>query len=124
VKKFEEMKFDTYERPRKAGEGYTPPENFFWMKDIANTPTPPKWASAIVNTKNKLPVKLGTTFIARKTAGSQLGNPNFTQPESENDRKVIDWYKENYAKDWDMGFEPKENAGLLYQAWKEYKGID
>jgi hypothetical protein len=124
VKKFEEMKFDTYERPRKAGEGYTPPENFFWMKDIANTPTPPKWANAIVNTKDKLPVKLGKTFIGRKTAGSYLGNPNFTQPENENDRKVIDWYKENYAKDWDMGFEPKENAGLLYQAWKEYKGIE
>jgi hypothetical protein len=124
VKRFEEMKFDTYERPRKGGGSHTPPENFFWIRDVANTPTPPKWASTIVNSKDKLPVKLGTTFIERKTAGSTLGNPNFTQPESENDRKVIDWYKENYAKDWDMGFKPKENAGLLYQAWKEYKGIE
>jgi hypothetical protein len=43
---------------------------------------------------------------------------------NDKDRVLKDWYKKNYARDWDMGFKPnKKDGDPLWEAWKEYKGI-
>lgn len=39
-----------------------------------------------------------------------------------NDKLVKDWYKQNYERDWKMGFKPNEKEGdLLWEAYKEWK---
>lgn len=40
---------------------------------------------------------------------------------AEEERAKIDWYKANYARDWDMGFEPKgKESDPIVKAYKEY----
>jgi hypothetical protein len=39
-----------------------------------------------------------------------------------NDKLAKDWYKQNYERDWQMGFKPNEKEGdLLWEAYKEWK---
>lgn len=52
----------------------------------------------------------------------------YEAPISDKDRKLRDWYKEHYAKDWELDFKPNEKEGdPLWEAWKEWdnerKGI-
>lgn len=38
------------------------------------------------------------------------------------DKLAKDWYKQNYERDWQMGFKPNEKEGdLLWEAYKEWK---
>lgn len=38
------------------------------------------------------------------------------------DKLTKDWYKQNYERDWKMGFKPNEKEGdLLWEAYKEWK---
>ena len=38
------------------------------------------------------------------------------------DKLTKDWYKQNYERDWQMGFKPNEKEGdLLWEAYKEWK---
>lgn len=40
----------------------------------------------------------------------------------QSDTIVKDWYKQNYERDWKMGFKPNEKEGdLLWEAYKEWK---
>jgi hypothetical protein len=40
----------------------------------------------------------------------------------QSDKIVKDWYKQNYERDWKMGFKPNEKEGdLLWEAYKEWK---
>lgn len=62
-------------------------------------------------------------------AAKQLST-QYEAPISDKDRKLKDWYKEHYAKDWslDNAFKPNEKPGdPLWEAWKEWdderKGI-
>ena len=62
-------------------------------------------------------------------AAKQLST-QYEAPISDKDRKLRDWYKEHYAKDWslDKAFKPNEKPGdPLWEAWKEWdderKGI-
>lgn len=44
-----------------------------------------------------------------------------SQPEVD-DKLTKDWYKQNYERDWQMGFKPNEKEGdLLWEAYKEWK---
>ena len=44
-----------------------------------------------------------------------------SEPET-NDKLTKDWYKQNYERDWKMGFKPNEKEGdLLWEAYKEWK---
>lgn len=53
----------------------------------------------------------------------QLSN-FYGAPVKDKDRKLKDWYKQHYAKDWEMGFKPNEKEGdPLWEAYKEYKGL-
>ena len=41
---------------------------------------------------------------------------------SVDDKLAKDWYKQNYERDWQMGFKPNEKEGdLLWEAYKEWK---
>lgn len=64
-------------------------------------------------------------FSGSRTAAGRGSQPNKVQTalERQAKRDQIEWYKANYARDWDMGFEPKEKPGdPLWEAYKEYKG--
>jgi hypothetical protein len=100
------------------------PVNHDWQYKLATTPEPGKFGKAIAKASIS-PVAKGTERVIARDLG-KVGTKSIydKQPENENARKTIEWYKHNYARDWDMGFKPKEDSGLLYQAWKEYKGIE
>ena len=98
------------------GDQFTNP----WLNKVSETPVPGKVGQAAAKAINNKAVEYPLSFVKRKTAGSVLANPNVSKPKNENDEKVKEWYKQNYAKDWlDMHFKPKENSGLMYEAWKE-----
>lgn len=101
-------------------EGYRLPEEYEWTKRLAETPEPKGLFKAGAKLMSKKGAEYPATFIARKTVGGTLGNANIERPKQQNDRKLIDWYKKYYAKDWlDANFKPRENSGLMYEAWKE-----
>lgn len=129
---YPEMKLNTPEKaakiafdPRIKGlEGFKPPVDLDWQYKLATTPEPGKFGKTVAKASIS-PVAKGTERLIARDLGKAGSKSIYDkQPESENARKTIEWYKYNYARDWDMGFKPKENSGLLYQAWKEYKGIE
>lgn len=96
------------------------PQMTEYYRRLATTPEPGKWGKRAARAINRPIVDYGLSLVKRKTAGGTLANPNIDKPESEKVRKLKDWYKQNYARDWEMDFKPKEDAGLLYEAWKEW----
>lgn len=91
-----------------------------YYRRLATTPEPGKLGKKFARVFNWPVVDNILSLTKRKTSGYHLANPNVDKPESEKVRKVKDWYKQNYARDWEMDFKPKEDAGLLYEAWKEW----
>lgn len=62
-------------------------------------------------------------FQGAKTASGRGSKPTKVETalERANKERQKQWYIENYARDFDMGFKPKEIKGdPLYEAWKEY----
>lgn len=98
--------------------------DYDWLKKVGATPEPGPKGKAVARAINS-PVVEGTKVLVgrdlSKAGGKQVYNE---RPENENDRKVKDWYKKQYSRMWDANFRPKEDSGLLYEAWKEYKGIE
>ncbi|MBQ1575112.1 MAG: hypothetical protein IIZ78_28615 [Clostridiales bacterium] len=104
-------------------DGQIPDDNP-WLQKVGETPQPGAFGKKVAEWSLSPVAKGAVNLIARDLG--KVGSKSIydKQPESDSSRKTIEWYKKNYARDWDMGFKPKENAGLLYQAWKEYKGIE
>lgn len=91
-----------------------------WLNKVSETPVPGKLGQTMAKGINSNVVQYPLSFVKRKTAGGVLANPNITKPKNENDERVKDWYKKYYARDWlDANFKPRENSGLMYEAWKE-----
>ena len=98
------------------GDQFTTP----WLNKVSETPVPGKAGQTMSKVINSNVAKYPLSFVKRKTTGGVLANPNMTKPANQNDKKVKEWYKQNYAKDWlELRFKPRENSGLLYEAWKE-----
>lgn len=95
-----------------------------WLQKVGETPQPGAFGKKVAELSLS-PIARGTERLISRDLG-KVGSKSIydKQPENKNSRTTIEWYKKNYARDWDMGFKPKEDSGLLYQAWKEYKGID
>lgn len=131
-KLYPEMKLNTPDKaaeiafdPRIDGlEGFKPPADLDWQYKLATTPEPGKFGKFVAKSSISPLAQGGERLIARDLGKAGSKSIYDKKLESESARKTIEWYKKNYARDWDMGFKPKENSGLLYQAWKEYKGID
>lgn len=98
------------------GDQFTTP----WLVKTSETPVPGKFGQTAAKVINNNVAQYPLSLVKRKTAGGVLANPNITKPKNQNDEKVKEWYKQNYATDWlDLNFKPKENSGLMYEAWKE-----
>lgn len=71
---------------------------------------------------------VGEVLSKTKEVGPGLVKGSFTYNDKRNPvkddtskRAEIDWYKANYARDWDMGFEPKgKESDPIVKAYKEY----
>lgn len=98
------------------GDQFTKP----WLNKVSETPVPGKVGQAMSKVINSNVAQYPLSFVKRKTAGGVLANPNLSKPESKNDKALKESYKRIYAKDWlDLNFKPRENSGLMYEAWKE-----
>lgn len=98
------------------GDQFTNP----WLNKVSETPVPGKAGQAMSKVINSNVAQYPLSFVKRKTAGGVLANPNLSKPESKNDKALKESYKRTYAKDWlDLNFKPRENSGLMYEAWKE-----
>lgn len=70
-------------------------------------------------------MKQGAVGLSKTTsrAGKQDTPYKTSDPsrmKAERDRDVIDWYKENYADQWQAGFKPRPiNGELIMNAWQE-----
>lgn len=105
-------------------EGGKYSKEYGWNKKVGDTPEPGPFGKKVAAVSISPLTQGAKTIISRdlaKAGGKQVYDK---KPESENDRKVKDWYKKQYSRMWDANFKPKEDSGLLYEAWKEYKGIE
>ena len=68
--------------------------------------------------------KLSTNYApAGQTVVKEIDTAKGRGSQPEVDTKLVkDWYKQNYERDWKMGFKPNEKEGdLLWEAYKEWK---
>ena len=73
-----------------------------------------KVGKVVVGTAEKIPSKAGGAIKASTEIDAK--------PIEENSQLVKDWYKQNYARDWELGFKPNEKEGdTLWEAYKEWK---
>lgn len=89
------------------------------------------------NSKHKIDIPTGKAYDAAVNVGAKVANKWGPVGESvvkvaetgagrgsdikQSDKTVKDWYKQNYERDWKMGFKPKEKEGdLLWEAYKEW----
>lgn len=89
------------------------------------------------NSKHKIDIPTGKAYDAAVNVGAKVANKWGTVGESvvkvaetgagrgsdikQSDKTVKDWYKQNYERDWKMGFKPNEKEGdLLWEAYKEW----
>ena len=118
--KFAENKYLQMKGKKEGIEGYKVPEEYEWTKRLAETPEPNKLFKGAAKAMASKWAEYPATFVARKSVGGTLGNAAIERPKNVNDKTVKDWYKKYYAKDWlDANFKPRENSGLMYEAWKE-----
>lgn len=90
------------------------------------------------NSKHPIYIPTGKAYNAAVNAGAKVANKWGPVGESivkvaetgagrgsdakKTDTSVKDWYKQNYERDWKMGFKPNEKEGdLLWEAYKEWK---
>lgn len=89
------------------------------------------------NSKHKIDIPTGKAYDAAVNVGAKVANKWGPVGESvvkvaetgagrgsdikQSDKTVKDWYKQNYERDWKMGFKPNEKEGdLLWEAYKEW----
>lgn len=107
----------------EGAEGGKFSKEYEWNKKIGDTPEPGTFGKKLAAVSIS-PVAQGAKAVVSRDLAKAGGKQVYDKkPESENDRKVKDWYKKQYSRMWDANFKPRENSGLLYEAWKEYKGI-
>lgn len=108
------------EAAKLLSKGKVEPHEKSWLNKLSETPVPGKAGRAAAKAINSKGIEYPLSFVKRKTAGGVLANPNLSKPESKNDKALKESYKRTYAKDWlDLNFKPRENSGLMYEAWKE-----
>lgn len=108
----------------EGAEGGKFSKEYEWNKKIGDTPEPGTFGKKLAAVSIS-PVAQGAKAVVSRDLAKAGGKQVYDKkPESENDRKVKDWYKKQYSRMWDANFRPKEDSGLLYEAWKEYKGIE
>jgi hypothetical protein len=100
----------------KYGKDYT------WNKRVGTTPEPGQFGKAVAKTLISPAAEGAGVLIGRDLSKAGTKSIYDKRPMSDKDRKLIDWYKKEYNRDWSMdnAFKPKEEDGLLYQAWKEW----
>lgn len=89
------------------------------------------------NSKHKIDIPTGKAYDAAVNVGAKVANKWGPVGESvvkvaetgagrgsdikQSDKTVKDWYKQNYEREWKMGFKPNEKEGdLLWEAYKEW----
>lgn len=73
-----------------------------------------KVGKVAVSTAEKIPSKAGGALKAMTETNAK--------PIEENKQLIKDWYKQNYARDWKLGFKPNKKEGdPLWEAYIEWK---